>query len=246
MKRRTKVIALATSLLVGVSMMGVGFASWVISKSTSETVSGNVTVDAIADATLEFTASAEGESVRFGAPAGATAGTSWLYNTEADTEDLTVVISLTMKGVNKINISHVIGDTAKATSVAPGWTNATTNKLVSENITYTLGSDNDEQYYSISGAEITAQSTADMNTSYTIKVTATFAWGEHFGSSNPYTYYKDKTRSETIATGYKYEGGSLTTDATATYESDAMASLTALNAWLNGKFYNFTFTAATK
>lgn len=273
MKRRTKVVALATSLLVGVSMIGVGFASWVISNSVEGSATGNVTAEsvAVADVELEVTPS-DGATIHFGAPKDMNLPQAWLTNTESDKESLAVSFTIKLKGVDHIDLALHIDSQDKPTSDGTNWTEAQTRNFVGD-VTYSLGSvdsgslagrtDGTSNYeIGSSDGKITASKSQapNMSTEYTIVVVATFKWGSHFGEQNPYTYYNTgkiagETRSDNPygysedITGDTVFSNSHFEESPAgpiTYQEDAYASLNMLNYLLQNQHYNFVFTAYSK
>lgn len=113
MKKKT--ITFVVGLLMFVSLISVGFASWIISVSTEKYVEGTITADTVVDATLGikvewgtydeesevFTADSdqdnpESNKIHFGAPKEMTSLNPWLTNTEADTEKLVVYARVTI------------------------------------------------------------------------------------------------------------------------------------------------------
>jgi hypothetical protein len=61
-----------------------------------------------------------------------------------------------------------------------------------------------------------------------ITISGSFAWGSHFGSKNPYSYYNSNKATDTLASS------------TTTYEDDAFTSLSALATDLNGVKFKLT------
>ena len=200
MKRKT--LTLTLSILACLALIGVGFASWIISANTSTKAEGSFIVDTVADKT--YVVSGEWlenkSSIIFGAPATMNAENPWLTNnSEGKTENLTVTYQLTV----------TYGDGTKATGIANKIT-----ALVSapENANYTAA---------VNGKLIIAPTNATVveapegNGKYNI--TVTYQWGEHFGKVNPYTYYNLKNATDKL-------NGSETT-----YMQDAKTSLDTLS-----------------
>lgn len=200
MKRKT--LTLTLSILACLALIGVGFASWIISANTSTKAEGSFIVDTVADKT--YVVSGEWlenkSSIIFGAPATMNAKNPWLTNnSEGKTENLTVTYQLTV----------TYGDGTKATGIANKITALVT---APENANYTAA---------VNGKLIIAPTNATVveapegNGKYNI--TVTYQWGEHFGNVNPYTYYNEKTATDTL------------TDSTTTYMQDAKTSLDTLS-----------------
>ena len=88
MKRRT--LTLTLSILACIALIGVGFASWVITKEDSQEVSGNITVDTVQDKAHLITIiddATKDLNVYFGAPKNPIEN-AWLKNDTMDKEDL--------------------------------------------------------------------------------------------------------------------------------------------------------------
>lgn len=200
MKRKT--LTLTLSILACLALIGVGFASWIISANTSTKAEGSFIVDTVADKT--YVVSGEWlenkSSIIFGAPATMNAKNPWLTNnSEGKTENLTVTYQLTV----------TYGDETKATGIANKITALVT---APENANYTAA---------VNGKLIIAPTNATVveapegNGKYNI--TVTYQWGEHFGNVNPYTYYNAKTATDKLS-------GTETT-----YMQDAKTSLETLS-----------------
>ncbi len=200
MKRKT--LTLTLSILACLALIGVGFASWIISANATKEAEGSFIVDTVNDKTYKV----EGawlnsqSKITFGAPATMDAEDPWLTNnSEGKTENLTVTYQLTV----------TYGDGTKATGIA--------NK-----ITAVVTAPADENYTAaVNGKLIIAPTNATVveapegNGKYNI--TVTYQWGEHFGKVNPYTYYNLKNATDKL-------NGSETT-----YMQDAKTSLDTLS-----------------
>lgn len=200
MKRKT--LTLTLSILACLALIGVGFASWIISANATKEAEGSFIVDTVTDKTYNV----EGawlnsqSKITFGAPATMDAEDPWLTNnSEGKTENLTVTYQLTV----------TYGDGTKATGIA--------NK-----ITAVVTAPADENYTAaVNGKLIIAPTNATVveapegNGKYNI--TVTYQWGEHFGKVNPYTYYNLKNATDKL-------NGSETT-----YMQDAKTSLDTLS-----------------
>lgn len=200
MKRKT--LTLTLSILACLALIGVGFASWIISANTSTKAEGSFIVDTVADKT--YVVSGEWlenkSSIIFGAPATMNAENPWLTNnSEGKTENLTVTYQLTV----------TYGDETKATGIANKITALVT---APENANYTAAVNGK---LIIAPTNATVEETGEGTGVYNI--TVTYQWGEHFGKVNPYTYYNEKTATDTL------------TDSTTTYMQDAKTSLDTLS-----------------
>lgn len=207
MKRKT--LTLTLSILACLALIGVGFASWIISAEAKKEATGNIIVDTVADKTYVVSGEWLGNksSIIFGAPATMNESNPWLTNdSEGKTENLTVTYQLTVKyGDNK----PATGIKGKITAlvVAP----ASSNYTAAVNGGLIIAPEN-----------ATVEETAEGSGIYNI--TVTYKWGKHFADSaeategvNPYTYYNGKE-----ATG-KLNGSETT------YMQDAKTSLETLS-----------------
>ncbi len=202
MKRKT--LTLTLSILACLALIGVGFASWIISAEVSATpAEGSFIVDTVTDRSYKVEGAwlSNQSNITFGAPATMNnVENAWLTNNSEDKkENLTVTYQLTV----------TYGDGKKATGIA--------NK-----ITAVVTAPADENYTAaVDGKLIIAPTNATVveapegNGKYNI--TVTYQWGEHFGKVNPYTYYNLKNATDKL-------NGSETT-----YMQDAKTSLETLS-----------------
>lgn len=207
MKRKT--LTLTLSILACLALIGVGFASWIISAEAKKEATGNIIVDTVADKTYVVSGSwlDDKSSITFGAPATMNAHNPWLTNdSEGKTENLTVTYQLTVK----------YGDNTPATGIKD---KITALVAAPENANYTAA---------VNGELIIAPTNAiveeNAEGSGIYNITVTYKWGKHFADSadategvNPYTYYNGKE-----ATG-KLNGSETT------YMQDAKTSLDTLS-----------------
>lgn len=202
MKRKT--LTLTLSILACLALIGVGFASWIISAEVSATpAEGSFIVDTVTDRSYKVEGAwlSNQSNITFGAPTTMNnVENAWLTNNSEDKkENLTVTYQLTV----------TYGDGTKATGIA--------NK-----ITAVVTAPADENYTAaVDGGLIIAPTNATVveapegNGKYNI--TVTYQWGEHFGKVNPYTYYNLKNATDKL-------NGSETT-----YMQDAKTSLDTLS-----------------
>lgn len=209
MKRKT--LTLTLSILACLALIGVGFASWIISADTSaEPAEGNIIVDTVTDKT--YVVSGEWlenkSSIIFGAPATMNnTEKTWLTNNSTDKkENLTVTYRLTVK----------YGDNAPATGIK---NKIKTIFVAPESASYTAAVNGE---LIIAPTNATVEETAEGSGIYNI--TVTYKWGKHFADSataeegvNPYTYYNGKNAIDKL-------NGSATT-----YMQDAKTSLDTLS-----------------
>lgn len=200
MKRKT--LTLTLSILACLALIGVGFASWIISANAADKAEGSFIVDTVTDKSykVEGTWLGNQSKITFGAPATMNAVNPWLTNnSEGKTENLTVTYQLTV----------TYGDGSKAAGIANKITVVVT---APENANYTAAVNGK---LIIAPTNATVEETGEGTGVYNI--TVTYQWGEHFGKVNPYTYYNKKTATDTL------------TDSTTTYMQDAKTSLDTLS-----------------
>ena len=201
MKRKT--LTLTLSILACLALIGVGFASWIISADAADKAEGSFIVDTVTDKsyTVEGSWLDNQSKITFGAPDTMNnTSDTWLTNDSKDKkENLTVTYQLT---VTYRNGSKATGIANKITAVvtAPesaSYTAAVNGKLI------------------IAPTNATVEETGEGTGVYNI--TVTYQWGEHFGKVNPYTYYNAKTATDKLS-------GTETT-----YMQDAKTSLETLS-----------------
>lgn len=208
MKRKT--LTLTLSILACLALIGVGFASWIISADAIKKAEGNIIVDTVADKTYVVSGSwlDDKSSITFGAPATMNnTESTWLTNNSTDKkENLTVTYQLKV----------TYADNTPATGIK--------NKITAlvgapESASYTAAVDGG---LIIAPKNATVEETAEGSGIYNI--TVTYKWGKHFADSadategvNPYTYYNAKTATDKLS-------GSETT-----YMQDAKTSLETLS-----------------
>lgn len=200
MKRKT--LTLTLSILACLALIGVGFASWIISADAAKKAEGSFIVDTVTDKSYKVEGNWLGNQskITFGAPATMNAVNPWLTNnSEGKTENLTVTYQLTV----------TYGDGSKAAGIANKITAVVT---APENANYTAAVNGK---LIIAPTNATVEETGEGTGVYNI--TVTYQWGEHFGKVNPYTYYNAKTATDTL------------TDSTTTYMQDAKTSLDTLS-----------------
>lgn len=215
MKRKT--LTLTLSILACLALIGVGFASWIISANATKEAEGSFIVDTVNDKTYKV----EGawlnsqSKITFGAPATMDAEDPWLTNnSEGKTENLTVTYQLTV----------TYGDGTKATGIA--------NKITA----LVTAPENENYTAAVNGKLIIAPTNATVveapegNGKYNI--TVTYQWGEHFGKVNPYTYYNLKNATDKL-------NGSETT-----YMQDAKTSLETLSKIEESVVFTLNITVA--
>ncbi len=205
MTKTKKILIPIIAILVLASVVGIGFAAWLIVNPVNETVDGGSFVaDEVKDYTYTATAAASGK-ITFGkaaAPAGTNYG--WLSATDVPDDALTATITVTltpnvggttaaqMLNGNKLKVAVSYKGVKNGGSYdkAGAFNSAVTANYLANptlkvgettaNLTEAWGADN-------LFVELTAENfTAAASNTYTAEITIAFAWGE---KGNPYTYF---------------------------------------------------------
>lgn len=221
---KSKLTITVASILSVLTLVGVGFAAWVISNpSVSADQNGTITAETVSDKsyTLEAVIAAD-DKIVFGAPAKMEAKNAWLTaDTETQKEDLSATLTLTLKykDWNYVPLNFSVTMKSKKGGVDD---NTVFTDLVSKNyitnpkISYPSGStDTITNDVEMNGATSTVTIPKTAFPGYddkditnekdvTLVITITFGWGTYFtvdGSVvNPYTFYNKKTYDKAIGT----------------------------------------------
>lgn len=188
MKRKT--LTLILCLLTVMSLVGVGFASWVISANDSEVVNGNIVVDTVTDNRLDLTAPQTADDLVFcGEPDGYAAPTgAWLtFDGEEKETVLTVTVACTvaLKGGNPLATNGTVTEGKTRVGVALGATfapaeNAALAKAIAQGC-LTLTKD----------AVLEDITLSSDKTTLTFNVVVEYEWGAAFGNKNPFEFYNE-------------------------------------------------------
>lgn len=188
MKRKT--LTLVLCLLTVLSLVGVGFASWVISADTSATATGNIVVDTVADQRLELTVLTSSQNIVF-------AGTTEDY-TEPDEAWLTLGGTATNQALTvtyNCSLKYKGSDLILTDTLTESGTVKANVRL---SATFVAPTDN-TAYNAAKGicfVEPTAASVSNYvlsedNETLTFDVTITYTWGSAFGGVNPFEFYNE-------------------------------------------------------
>ncbi len=205
MKKRT--IALMLSVLAVMMLVGVGFATWVISSGDAKEKTGNLVVETVRDDRLNITVTpldssenaGDALNVNFTAPASATTG--WLTGEGNLTEKKTLVFRVSVAREDGSAFTNV-ADVDFTAALKEG----TTNNILLDGIIV-------EATNFISYGEKSIVSGAIQ-----CDITVAYEWGALFGGVNPYTYFNTKDVDEPItaaeataanAAGCKYKDADL-------------------------------------
>ncbi|MBR3618100.1 MAG: hypothetical protein IKN46_05420 [Acholeplasmatales bacterium] len=221
MKKRT--LGLIIAGVAAASMVGTGFAAWVITANATAEETGQFAVDVVENKGIEIDAefgSNEG-TINFFGPT--SANTGWLTVTGDTREkldtDLTIGFTYTDSTAEDFNIKFTFeGSDEYAAALAANYIVAPVLTVGETTIT--------------SGTAV-ALNSIDSTGSITLNIE--FGWGAVFGSKNPYEFYNtfkygDKVNQEANAAPVKDDNG--TTDIQTVAETD----LTGLHALNNATF----------
>lgn len=210
MKRRnskkTGVIALIAGLS-SVTLVSIGFASWVITGGVETTVQGDIVAEDITDSAFlvkdKNVSYAKHGAIYFGCDKSTYTGTNpaWLTNAE-DKCNLTATVTFfvsNLTATNKDSEDKKIVDVKFADTQDAAWNTAVTNGyVVAPELTVSIAA---------------AESDSGNLTGRVVTVTVVFGWGAHFGGTNPYNYYNSNDIAELVP------------ESTKTYGEDAYDSL---------------------
>ena len=198
---KSKIIGVATVSLAAVSLLGVGFSTWVLNPTT-QTADANVTVTVadVIDNRITLSASASDGKVVFDCGGVVKQGHGPIKtSTDAENEDLVFKVKYTVKGTenstffndssNKVRIKMALGGSIGNIlgKNGKGYTYATLSAKVSDGDAKT-----------ITGSEFSW--TEDVTQFWTDReVTFTFAWGTAFNDKNPVSF-DDTTGNDVVTT----------------------------------------------
>lgn len=245
---KSKLTITVASILSVLTLVGVGFAAWVISNpSVSADQNGTITAETVTDNsyTLEAVIATD-DKIVFGAPAKMEAKNAWLTaGAGTQTEDLSATLKLTLKYKDWNYVPVNFSVTMK--SKKGGENDTVFGDLVSKNyitnpkISYPSGSETITKDVKMNGTtpDVTIPKTAftginnevtDTVKEATLKITITFGWGDHFKvgteNVNPYVFYNQE--------GKTYEAN----------HADANTALTAISG-LKDVSYTVTISGTT-
>lgn len=185
---KSKIVGVAAVSLAAVSLIGVGFASWVITgiKGTIASPEVSVTVGEVSDERAMITATAVNSSLCFDAPADDTTGPI-IYKAGTDGEDLSFSF--------KVSADKVVGGTIKVKAAIEGYTvDSGIGKAINDGY-LTAPKNSNSVSLGASAVEIGTLTSSTLTETYTFE----FGWGSKFGTKNPSVYATDEN-VETVLT----------------------------------------------
>ena len=202
---KSKLTITVASILSVLTLVGVGFAAWVISNpSVSADQNGTITAETVTDNSYTLEAEiAAGDKIVFGAPAkpDAEIKTPWLTNSTI--EDLTATLTLTIKYNEWVYVPKNFSITMATTkensvfnSLRKGVEFNTKKIKIIDDPTISYGST--VKTVTMNGTDATTIPTIERDAftndsdtkTATLTVTITFKWGEN---GNPYNYYNKQS-----------------------------------------------------
>lgn len=208
MKRRT--LTLTLCILACIALIGVGFASWVITYNKDAEVTGNVTVDEISDKRHIVTATISTASIQFGATAvPSDINDPWLtVPTAASNLVITFDVTITNSNLDDLE-STPIEVSLEEKEVTIGTNEKQTPYAAAVDENYVIALDKVKvDIVKKNGAEEPSESN---NYTATYTVTITFDWGTKFAldgdnkpsatgtPKNPTEFYNRQTYSDILA-----------------------------------------------
>ncbi len=199
MKKKAMIMAVAS--LGSMALIGTGFAGWVISADTKTSASGVITAYDVQDQRLKVTEgtwktpvseSKKSGKIVYGSPASTTGIESpWFTFGSVETEVLTNEYTFTVASGDAndkaaFTVTPTLAIEEKLVDTKNAWNTAKTDGIVAN-----------------PKAEVTSTvANLDGTTGVEVKVSVTFAWGEHFkvGTEvkNPYFFYNSKKVGDKI------------------------------------------------
>lgn len=199
---KSKLTITVASILSVLTLVGVGFAAWVISNpSVSADQNGTITAETVSDKSYTLEAKIDGGEIVFGAPKtpDPKITTPWLTNSTV--EDLTATLTLTIKYNEWVYVPKNFSITMATTnensvfnSLRDGVEFNTKKIKIIDNPTISYGSLSTVKPVTMNGTDATTiereafTNNSDTKTA-TLTVTITFKWGEN---GNPYNYYNNQ------------------------------------------------------
>ena len=178
---RKKGLAGILSLLICIAIVGVGFASWVISGNATDEATGTVVVEQVVDNRISLTVTPTDQNIRLAGKETAEQNISGAWLNIDGAQDLTLELEYTVAfkdgrdGYNGISVTATKTlDPAIQTLVENGYI------TVSDPVT-----------------------TTTPNAEGKGTITVTFSWGEKFENKNPYTYYNGLANTDENANSAK-------------------------------------------
>ena len=180
-----KAIIMGVAAVGAMSLVGTGFAGWVISRTVREEAQGNVTAYSVANESVTVSIDISEDEIIFGVPTGydpeAVEG-KWLTATDVEEQVLSTTFTVTVSNIptsKKGYLSYKL----------------VTPEISSDLATLTISGDGNS-----AGPVYNLSKTPDGQGVAVFTFTLTYAWGSKFDGKNPYVYYNQEIFSEARAT----------------------------------------------
>lgn len=244
---KSKLTITVASILSVLTLVGVGFAAWVISNpSVSANKDGTITAETVSDKSYTLEAKIDDGEIVFGAPAKMEAKNAWLTaGAGTQTEDLSATLTLTLKykDWNYVPLNFSVTMKSKKGGVDDNtvFTGLVSTYITNPKISYSKDAKTNTAEVAMNGAateisrEAFSQNASNPNgesdeKTATLVITITFGWGDHFKvdteNVNPYVFYNQE--------GKTYEAN----------HADANTALTAISG-LKDVSYTVTISGTT-
>ncbi len=204
-----RTIGIVAASLAAVSLLGVGFSTWIINTKSGPTSVGNISVSVANTQNITVTisdAKVDDGTVKFDADHSQHTDSSILSCGNSDTEDLTFSLKYKVTvgtDASAWEIKAAIDDTADGK-----FTSAVSAKYFTLPDTLGIKTDTDDgaktcfnqsstdgsnglSFADPTTTDATASTTGTTSKTYTVTQTFTFAWGEAFAKKNPVAVTKD-------------------------------------------------------
>lgn len=182
---KSKIVGVAAVSLAAVSLIGVGFASWVITgiKGTIASPEVSVTVGEVEDKRATITATVNEGSLCFDAPTDDTTGPI-IYKAGTGTTGEDLEFSFT------VSADQVVGGTINVKAAIEGYTTSDgIGKAINDGyLTAPKLKNSSNVLLGASAVEIGTLTSSTLSTTYTFE----FGWGSTFGGTNPSLYATNK------------------------------------------------------
>lgn len=238
MKKRT--LGLIIAGVAAASMIGTGFAAWVITGNAKAELTGNFAVDAVSDKGISLTAAwdkdsdADVNTINFlGAP-NANVENPWLTYTSTATENLDLNINITADWAADAAATDYVA-TFKFEAVGEGYQTAITNKYIVAP-TLTIGS----TVVTMDGETTYGLGTLGFEDGVSKVAVIAFDWGKTFGDTNPYSFYNDFKYDDKVLKDTNGTPVADTTNQAVTIQTYAKTDLAGLESALTGVTFKLT------
>ena len=238
---KKKWMAPLLALLLCVSMVGIGFAAWIITTPTAVEGHGQFQVYTVENNSVSMNATVDSNAtITFGSPkTPATTAYSWLSLVDGAVENLSTTLTVTITNWEAINqatrketITLTVSDFKIQKKVEVDGSVSWQDQAISDYTDYVVFPLAQSMQIVIEDGVIKSGATSGMNfdaTSGVLTVPLTFAWGQMFNGQNPMNYFNTKAASAVAEEHPLYTTASLTGKTWAQVAEAALAKVSELN-----------------